>query len=87
MYTLVSTICKWYVTSTAKKSFLVVFLFVSSLLKQTKGSETTMTEAAKQAKREYQRLWHKQHPEKNKEYLKRYWERKAEKKQMGGEVN
>lgn len=38
-----------------------------------------MTKDAKNAKRLYQKEWHKAHPEKAKEYNDRYWEKKAAK--------
>lgn len=37
-----------------------------------------MTEAAKEARKLYYRKWRKDHPGKDKEYHKRYWERKAQ---------
>lgn len=36
-----------------------------------------MTEAAKRAKAEYLKKWKAAHPEKQKEYIARYWERKG----------
>ena len=36
-----------------------------------------LTEAAKVARREYKRRWNEMHPEKQKEYEQRFWERKA----------
>ena len=36
-----------------------------------------LSEAAKIARREYKRKWNAEHPEKQKEYEKRFWERKA----------
>lgn len=37
-----------------------------------------MNEAAKQARREYQRKWNAAHRDKVKEYQERYWNRKAQ---------
>lgn len=37
-----------------------------------------MTEAAKEARRAYQRKWNRENPDKLREYKERYWERKAE---------
>ena len=37
-----------------------------------------MTEAAKQARREYKRKWQQEHPEKVKKYQSDYWNRKAQ---------
>ena len=51
-----------------------------------KGSETmiedvyrksTMTDAARAAQNAYKREWNARNPEKNKEYQRRYWARKA----------
>ena len=36
-------------------------------------------ERAKALKREYHKKWYRNHPGKAKEYMQRYWERKAEK--------
>ena len=36
-----------------------------------------MTEEAKQARRDYYKKWRKDHPDKDKQYHSRYWERKA----------
>lgn len=36
-----------------------------------------MTEAAKRAKAAYLKKWKAEHPEKQKEYIARYWERKG----------
>ena len=41
-------------------------------------SKTTMTDAAKEARRKYDREWRKNHPEAVRRYRIRYWERKAE---------
>lgn len=44
-----------------------------------------MTEEAKAKRREYhrkyQREWHKKNPGKQKEYIERYWEKKAREQQ------
>ena len=37
----------------------------------------TMTEAAKEARREYKRRWNAANRDKQREYEMRYWERKA----------
>ena len=42
--------------------------------KKTKG----MTEAARLARNAYKRQWAKDHPDKVKEYNRRYWEGKAQ---------
>ena len=42
------------------------------------GKETTLTEAAREARNAYKRSWYKQNPEKRREYMDRYWQRKAE---------
>lgn len=39
-----------------------------------------MTEAAKQARREYKRAWNRANPDKVKKYQAEYWQRKAEEK-------
>ena len=36
-----------------------------------------MTKEAKEARRIYKREWNRKHPEKRREYNKRYWEKKA----------
>lgn len=36
-----------------------------------------MNEAAKKARREYQRQWNKKNPEKLKQYREKYWSKKA----------
>ena len=36
-----------------------------------------LSDAAKQARREYHTKWQREHPEKEKEYLRRYWEKKG----------
>ena len=36
-----------------------------------------MSEAARKAQNEYKRAWNKRNPEKNKEYQRRYWAKKA----------
>lgn len=38
---------------------------------------TTMTDAAKEAANAYKRAWNARNPEKNKEYQRRYWAKKA----------
>ena len=38
-----------------------------------------MTDQARQLQREYISKWRKAHPEKQREYNRRYWERKAQK--------
>lgn len=38
---------------------------------------TTMTDAAREAANAYKRAWNARNPEKNKEYQRRYWARKA----------
>ena len=45
---------------------------------------TTMTDAAKEAANAYKRAWNARNPEKNKEYQRRYWAKKA--KERGREV-
>ena len=51
-----------------------------------KGSETmiedvyrkrTMTDAAREAQNAYKRAWNARNPDKNKEYQRRYWAKKA----------
>ena len=42
---------------------------------------TPMTDAAKEAANAYKRAWNARNPEKNKEYQRRYWTKKA--KEMG----
>ena len=37
----------------------------------------TMTDAAREAANAYKRAWNKRNPEKNKEYQRRYWAKKA----------
>lgn len=37
----------------------------------------TETDIAVQLRREYQRKWRKEHPEKSKEYADRYWRKRA----------
>lgn len=37
-----------------------------------------LSEAAKQARNDYQREYRRKHPEKLKQYMNRYWEKKAE---------
>ena len=37
----------------------------------------TMTQEAIEARRAYRRKWYAQNPDRQKEYTKRYWERKA----------
>lgn len=37
-----------------------------------------MNDEAQQVRREYQKHWRQQNPEKVREYQKRYWERKAQ---------
>lgn len=46
------------------------------MTKQSKAP--TLSEAAKELRREYARKWREQHPEKCREYVYRYWERQAE---------
>lgn len=51
--------------------------------KDTKTEEynmnnTTMTEAAKEARRAYNRKWEAEHKEQRREIMRRYWERKAQ---------
>jgi len=36
-----------------------------------------LSEAAKEQRRQYQRQWNQQNPEKRREYINRYWEKKA----------
>lgn len=38
-----------------------------------------MTEEAIQARRDYKRRWAREHPEKTKEYQRRYWQKKGQK--------
>ena len=40
-------------------------------------SNCTMTDAAREAANAYKRAWNKRNPEKNKEYQRRYWAKKA----------
>lgn len=42
------------------------------------GVRTQMTEAAKQARREYKRRWAREHPEQIREHQARYWAKRAE---------
>ena len=42
-----------------------------------KKSACTMTDAAREAANAYKRAWNKRNPEKNKEYQRRYWAKKA----------
>lgn len=42
-------------------------------------SKVGLSEAARLARNRYQREWHQAHPEKEREYRQRYWERKAKK--------
>ena len=52
-------------------------------------SKVGLSEAARLARNKYQREWHRAHPEKEREYRQRYWERKAkqdaEKRQKAAE--
>lgn len=41
-----------------------------------------MTEAAKEARRAYKRRWNAQNRDKQREYMQRYWERKATENQQ-----
>lgn len=41
------------------------------------GEEMEMTDAAREAANAYKRAWNKRNPEKNKEYQRRYWAKKA----------
>ena len=41
-------------------------------------SMSELSEAAKQARNDYQREYRRKHPEKLKQYMARYWEKKAE---------
>ena len=43
-----------------------------------------ISEAAKEARRAYQREWAKQNPDKVAEYQARFWEKKAEEKAAAG---
>lgn len=38
-----------------------------------------LSQAAREARAAYKREWNKNNPQKNKEYINRYWQRKAEK--------
>ena len=40
-------------------------------------SEQALSTGAKEARRAYLRRWNKQHPERVKEYNRRFWEKKA----------
>ena len=47
----------------------------------------TMTESAAEARRAYKRRWNAQNREKNREYMQRYWEKKAaQKRQKSAEI-
>ena len=51
-------------------------------------NESTLSEAARKARAAYKREWTRKNPEKNKEYVARYWERRAKKsveQKKGGE--
>ena len=52
-------------------------------------SKVGLSEAARLARNRYQREWHQAHPDKEREYRQRYWERKAkqdaEKRQKAAE--
>lgn len=45
-----------------------------------------MTDAAKEKKREYERRWRAQNPERVKAIKERYWEKKASQDESNGEV-
>ena len=45
----------------------------------------TMTDAAREAANAYKREWNKRNPEKNKEYQRRYWAKKAAEAQAAQE--
>ena len=47
---------------------------VTTMIETTK---TEMSEAAKEAKREYERRWRKENPDKVKAIRSRYWEKRA----------
>jgi len=42
-----------------------------------------MSEAAKEARREYKRRWNRSNPDKVAQHQRTYWERKAAKEQQG----
>ena len=41
-----------------------------------------MTEEAREARNAYKRQWNAKNPDKRREYMQRYWERKADKKRQ-----
>lgn len=41
------------------------------------GKRCGLSEAANEARKEYRRKWQREHPEKVREYTRRYWEKKA----------
>jgi len=38
----------------------------------------SMTDEAREARNAYKRTWYKNHPDKRREYMERYWQRKAQ---------
>ena len=46
------------------------------------GEERAMTDAAREARNAYKRQWNAKNPDKRREYMQRYWERKADKKRQ-----
>lgn len=47
---------------------------------------SSMTEAARAAKREYQRKWRQENPDKVRAATERYWQRRAEREAAAAEV-
>ena len=50
-------------------------------------SESQLSVSAREARAAYKREWARKNPGKNKEYVARYWERKARKQGEGSDDN
>ena len=56
-----------------------------SYMPKAKG-EAVLSERARHARNEYNRAYYAKHPEKRKEYMRRYWEKRAQAEENGTET-